>query len=168
MANSIGFPPIANQDARILILGSMPGRKSLEEQQYYAHPRNSFWSIMNRLFNIDKGIIYEQRKKLLMENYIALWDVLKSCYREGSLDSNIDHATIETNDFNLLFQTHKNIEHVFFNGVKAEQLFKKAVLINIKKVRSLKYHTLPSTSPAHASMTFEQKLEKWKIMKDLI
>ncbi len=168
MTNNIGFPPIAKTGATILILGSMPGRKSLEEQQYYAHPRNNFWPIMCQLFNVNKKLSYAQRKQLLYDNKIALWDVLKSCYREGSLDSDIDHATIEANDFNLFLQTHKKIKHIFFNGAKAEQIFKKEVLNNLDILQELKYHKLPSTSPAHAAMSYEKKLQQWKKIKDLI
>lgn len=169
MTDSIGFPPIAKPDAIILILGSMPGQKSLEANQYYAHPRNSFWPIMCQLFSADKNLNYEQRKQLLSDHKIALWDVLTSCYRKGSLDSDIDHSTIETNNFNIFFSKHKNIKAVFFNGTKAEQLFNKYILDNLEEQhQSLKYYKLPSTSPAHAAMTTEQKLLKWKVIKDLI
>lgn len=166
MAHSTGFPPIAKPDATILILGSMPGQKSLEENQYYAHPRNSFWPIICKLFIADESINYEQRKKLLSKNKIALWDVLKRCYREGSLDSDIDHSTIEPNDFISFFNKHSKIKSVFFNGTKAEQLFNKNVLNNLGQHQSMEYYRLPSTSPAHAAMTTEQKLLKWEIIKD--
>jgi hypoxanthine-DNA glycosylase len=166
MTINTGFQPIAKANATILILGSMPGQKSLEQQQYYAHPRNSFWPIMVQLFNIDKELSYSQRKQLLNSNKIALWDVLKSCHREGSLDSDIDQTTIEVNDFNSFFKKHSKIKNVFFNGTKAEQLFKKNVLKNLGAHQDLKFHKLPSTSPAHAAMSFEQKLEKWKVIKD--
>jgi double-stranded uracil-DNA glycosylase len=165
MTNSIGFPPIAKQDATILILGSMPGQKSLSENQYYAHPRNSFWPIIYKLFNINKTLKYEQRKSLLCNNKIALWDVLKSCYRKGSLDSEIDHSTIEANDFNSFFKMHCKIKMVFFNGTKAEQLFNKEILKSLQRHQDLKYHKLPSTSPAHAAMTIEEKLQKWQVIK---
>lgn len=165
MTDSIGFPPIAKPNATILVLGSMPGQKSLEENQYYAHPRNSFWPIICELFNSDKNLSYEQRKQLLYDNKIALWDVLKSCYREGSLDSDIDPSTIEANDFKSFFMKHPKIKNVFFNGAKAEQLFKKEVL---NSLNNLKYYKLPSTSPAHAAVTKDQKLLEWKIIKGLI
>ncbi len=168
MTTSTGFPPISKSNATILILGSMPGQKSLQEQQYYAHSRNSFWPVIYQLFNVDKGLNYEQCIQLLHDHKIALWDVLKSCYREGSLDSDIDHSTIEANDFNKFLHTHKKIKHIFFNGGKAEQLFKKEVLKNIEQSKNLQYHKLPSTSPAHAAKSFEQKLQEWKIIKDFI
>lgn len=94
MTNSTGFPPIAKPDATILILGSMPGQKSLDENQYYAHPRNSFWPIILKLFKLKGELTYTQREQLLLDNRIAVWDVLKSCYREGSLDSDIDNSSI--------------------------------------------------------------------------
>jgi len=164
-----GFPPIAKPDARILILGSMPGQKSLEAERYYAHPRNSFWPIICTLFNADENLNYIQRKSLLCKNRIALWDVLKRCYREGSLDSDIDHSTIEPNYFISFFKKHSRIKAVFFNGIKAEQLFNKYVLKNLtQQYRNLEYLRLPSTSPAHAAMTVEQKLLQWEIIKNFI
>ena len=166
MTNSTGFPFIAKPDATILILGSMPGQKSLTENQYYAHPRNAFWPIMFRLFNADKILTYEQRKQFLYDNHIALWDVLKSCYRKGSLDSDIEHSTIEANNFKSFFETHSKIKTVFFNGTKTEQIYKKNVLKTLKS-SSLGYHKLPSTSPAHAAMTMEEKFLKWKLIKEI-
>ena len=124
MSQNTGFPPIAKSDAKILILGSMPGVKSFEKNQYYANPRNAFWSIMVKLLNSDEELNYQQRKQLLTNNRIALWDVLKSCYREGSLDSNIDHSTIIANDFNLFLSKKKQIKTIFFNGGETEKLFK--------------------------------------------
>lgn len=167
MTNSTGFSPIAKPNATILILGSMPGQKSLDENQYYAHPRNSFWLIMCQLFNADKDLSYEQRKQLLHNNKVAVWDVLKSCYRQGSLDSDIDTSTIETNNFKSFFKTHSRIKAVFFNGTKSEQLFNKEVFKSMES-SALKYHKLPSTSPAHAAMTIEEKILKWGIIKNLI
>jgi len=167
MTKSIGFPPIAKSDATVLILGSMPGQKSLEEKQYYAHPRNSFWPIICKLFRSNENISYIERKQLLYDNKIAVWDVLKQCYREGSLDSGIDPTSIETNDFDTFLKKQPNIKHVFFNGAKAEQLFKKKVLKSLDEFNYLTYYKLPSTSPAHAAISKEQKIEEWKIIKSL-
>lgn len=169
MTNSNGFPPVSRADAKILILGSMPGQKSLEENQYYAHPRNSFWPIICNLLGADINSGYNDRKALLCRNRIALWDVLKSCYRQGSLDSDIDHSSIEPNDFIKFFSKHTQIKAVFFNGTKAEQLFKKTVLKKlVQQYQRLDYYRLPSTSPAHAAMTVEEKLLKWEIIKNVI
>ncbi|MEM6998891.1 MAG: DNA-deoxyinosine glycosylase [Pseudomonadota bacterium] len=168
MKNSQGFPPIAKSNATILILGSMPGQVSLDRHQYYAHPRNSFWSIIFDLLNADSELNYEQRKQLLYDNNIAVWDVLKSCYRRGSLDADIDPATIEANDFKSFFKKHPNIKYIYFNGTKAEQIFNKKVLENLAPESVFKYHRLPSTSPAHAAITRQQKLLEWSVIKKVL
>ena len=155
------FHPIAAPDARILILGSMPGRASLEAHQYYAHPQNSFWRIMSQLLQVDPDTFYEERVELVKTARIAIWDVLHSCIREGSLDSNIERDTLIANDFETFFQTQKQITHVFFNGAKAEACFNQHVLAKIEHA-SLNYLRLPSTSPANASATYARKLEQWR------
>ena len=167
MSQNTGFPPITKPDAKILILGSMPGVKSLEKNQYYVNPRNAFWSIMIELLNGDEELNYQQRKQLLINNRIALWDVLKSCYREGSLDSNIDHSTIKANDFNLFLSKHKEIKTIFFNGGETEKLYKKYVIKELNN-KEIEYFKLPSTSPTHAAMSFDQKLSAWRIIEDFI
>ncbi len=167
MSYNQGFPPVCRKDAKILILGSMPGQKSLEENQYYAHPRNAFWPIMFQLLNVESIKSYAQRKRLLIENQIALWDVLKAAYRPGSLDANIDYSTIEANDFKTFLHKHKQIKAVFFNGGEAEKLFKRYVLKGMK-ITYLEYHRLPSTSPAHAAMSEKQKMMQWKNIKQFI
>ncbi|NOQ81358.1 MAG: DNA-deoxyinosine glycosylase [Methylophaga sp.] len=158
-----GFPPIADHNARILILGSMPSTKSLKQQQYYAHPRNTFWPIMCALFDIDANETYQKRCVLLRKNHIAIWDSLRACHRQGSLDQSIDSSSMITNDFNTFLNNLPNIEKILFNGSKAEQVFNRYALptlndqqLNITRLR------LPSTSPAHAAMTVEQKLAVWR------
>jgi hypoxanthine-DNA glycosylase len=165
MKNTIGFSSISKSDAKILLLGSMPGIRSLEENQYYAHPRNAFWPIMCQLLNADERLNYKQRNHLLINNRIALWDVLKSCYRKGSLDSSIDHSTVEANDFNLFLNKHKQVKTVFFNGGEAEKLFEKYCLKGLDN-QDIEYYRLPSTSPAHASISFDEKLFEWKKIKE--
>ncbi|GJM04959.1 MAG: DNA-deoxyinosine glycosylase [marine bacterium B5-7] len=167
MSTNHGFPPIAAPDARILILGSMPGKRSLEKHQYYAYPQNCFWQIMSDLLNIKPGLNYPQRKKYLKLNHIAVWDVLASCDREGSLDSNIDLSSARPNDFDIFFASHKHIRTVFFNGATAERFFKRFISINQKSVQ-LTQIRLPSTSPAHASMTVQEKLKKWSVIKSYL
>mgnify|MGYP003389068342 CR=1 FL=1 len=121
---------------------------------------------MFKLLKIDNELTYADRKTLLLKNNIALWDVLKSCYREGSLDSDIDQSTIEPNDFIEFFSRHKQVTAVFFNGAKAEQLFKKNILMTLNQAQQkLSFFRLPSTSPAHAALTFKQKLLQWEIIK---
>jgi len=155
------FEPIEDKRARVLILGSMPGKVSLATKQYYAHPHNAFWPIVSELLGFKKDAPYALRVLALKNARIALWDVLQSCMREGSLDTDIQASSEKANDFELFFQTHPDIRHVFFNGSKAENCFKRHVLKNLKSF-SLSYVRLPSTSPAHASRSYAQKLEIWR------
>ncbi len=141
----------------------MPGEESLKQQCYYAHPRNAFWYIMSHTLNFDNNIHYDAKINLLKTNSIALWDVLKRCHRSGSLDSAIQSSSIEINDFEDFFHHHSAIQYVFFNGVKAEQEYKKRVIPTLKNVHStIQYHKFTSTSPAMAACTKEEKLVEWK------
>jgi len=163
MSTVTGFPAIANNNAIILILGSMPSIKSLELQQYYAHPRNSFWFIMATLFADSIDLDYAHRKALLLNNHIALWDVLSSCQRKGSLDASIKNETVVANDFNNFFNHHPTIKAVYFNGTRAQQEYNKHILPAVDaSLSDLVYERLPSTSPAMASLSREQKLHQWK------
>lgn len=157
---------MASSNAEVLILGSIPSVKSLQEQQYYGHPRNAFWWIMGKLLRFDHDAGYETRKGLLIKNRIALWDVLEHCERKGSLDSAIKTASVVTNDFESFFKEHQKVKRVFFNGRIAEKEYKKHVKPMIAELYpDLAYFVLPSTSPAMASLSKEQKLEKWKVIK---
>lgn len=160
------FPPIATRNSRVLILGSMPGLKSLSEQQYYAHPQNAFWKIMTTLFYAPVDT-YAQRVDLIKGNGLALWDVLKFCERHGSLDTRINDATIEVNDFAAFFKKYPGVTRVFFNGAKSEQEFMKRVLPALPDDVSarLELKRMPSTSPAHAGLKFADKLKAWKAVK---
>lgn len=151
------FDWLAAPDAQILIVGSMPGMASLQKQQYYAHPRNAFWPVMQRIFNWP-DMHYDQRCSALVSEKIAVWDVLRSCRRRGSLDGDIEKDSLIINDFPAFFRQHPNIQAVFFNGGKAAQLFKRYVTAPAGIV----LQPLPSTSPAYAAMSFEVKLEKWR------
>ncbi|OEF95800.1 DNA-deoxyinosine glycosylase [Desulfuribacillus alkaliarsenatis] len=153
------FRPIIDKNSKILILGSMPGVQSLANQQYYAHPRNHFWNILFNLFDLPLSNEYTERIKLLHDKGIALWDVLESCTREGSLDSKIKHEN--ANDFHALFKEYPNIRAVLFNGGKAYTAFKKHVGLDFN---NLEFIQLPSTSPAN-TMNFEEKLIKWSFIK---
>lgn len=158
-----GFKPVASKSAQILILGSMPGAESLKMQQYYAHPRNAFWPIMQALFGTTLDWSYEKRCQHLISQHIAVWDVLKACDRRGSLDSNIDTETIKANDFNRFFKDHPNIKKLYFNGAKAEQTYQAYVLATLdEKWRKIPATRLASTSPAYAVMSQEQKIKTWK------
>jgi hypoxanthine-DNA glycosylase len=159
MARSGGFPPIERSDARILVLGSLPGQKSIAEQQYYAHPQNAFWPIMRAIHGIEGN--YEDRCAQLTERGIALWDVLKSSVRPGSLDADIRIDSAQPNDFGTFLEDHSAITLVAFNGRKAEQLFSRFVdARQIPGVVTLV--SLPSTSPAYAAMPFSGKLSAWR------
>ena len=159
------FSPVADVRARVLILGSMPGKLSLQAQQYYAHPRNAFWPILGDLVGAGPDLPYAARLQVLKANGIALWDVLQSCCREGSLDSAIDDTSIIANDFVWFHQIHPNITHVFFNGAKAEACYRKHVLPGLDAAARLHYQRLPSTSPAHAALSQMQKLKAWEIIR---
>ncbi|MDQ6981744.1 MAG: DNA-deoxyinosine glycosylase [Mariprofundus sp.] len=160
-----GFPCSANPNARILILGSMPSVKSLIAAQYYAHPQNAFWPIIEELFSFNSGLEYEQRLACLRTNHVALWDVAQQCIRPGSMDHAIDMESVTPNDFSVFFDTHPHVRAIFFNGRKAEELFRKRVLSLLSdKHRQIERHLLPSSSPAHAGISRAQKLEAWKII----
>jgi hypoxanthine-DNA glycosylase len=156
-----GFEPIEDKNAKVLILGSMPGSTSLAAGQYYAHTQNAFWRIISQLLRFDLTSPYEVRIQALKSAKIALWDVLQSCVREGSLDTMIKRDTQVANDFQTFFKTHTNITHVFFNGTKAEHYFMRYMVHNIDN-RAISFLRLPSTSPAYAAMPFEQKLIAWR------
>lgn len=152
------FAPIAARNARVLVLGSMPGRRSLEARQYYAHRQNAFWRILGALLGFGPSSPYGARVRALSSARIALWDVLHSCVREGSLDTMIEDEA--ANDFRAFFRTHRAITHVFFNGAKAEASYRRHVLDAIDV--PLRYRRLPSTSPAHASLSYARKLAAWR------
>ena len=155
------FPPLSNPQALVLVLGSMPGLMSLRLQQYYGHPQNAFWKIVGEVLGFDPALAYELRTAALVERRVALWDVLASCVREGSLDADIDDASVVANDFAAFFETHPHIVRVCFNGTKAESVFRKQVLPQLGTQRAIDYVRLPSTSPAHAGMTLAAKLSAW-------
>lgn len=158
------FAPVAARDARVLILGSMPGVASLTAQQYYAHPRNAFWPIMGALLGFAPAAPYEVRLRALTQAGIALWDVLDACVRPGSLDSAILDASIVPNDFTGFLARHRGITHVFFNGSKAADSFRRHVIPTLPSASQLTLTPLPSTSPANASTRFEHKLERWRVV----
>jgi len=148
-----------------LILGSMPGKASLRAEQYYAHPRNAFWRILSECFGIAVDAPYERRLAELVDQRLALWDVLRSCTRESSLDSDIVEASIEPNDFAAFLGAHPDLRVVCFNGAKAEACFRRYVLPELPE-RDLAYHRLPSTSPANASISYADKLAAWQVMRE--
>jgi double-stranded uracil-DNA glycosylase len=166
---SVGFGPVASANARVLILGSLPGRVSLEMQQYYAQPHNAFWRIMGRHLSFAPDLPYPERLIALKNCGIALWDVCASAHRPGSLDSAIVGASVIPNDFPAFLGGHTAIKSVYFNGSKAAALYRGLVMPRLPaKLQQLEYVLLPSTSPAHAGMTFAGKLSRWSRVRPLM
>ncbi len=162
-ALSIGFGPIAAPEARVLILGSLPGRRSLADAQYYAQPRNAFWRIMGELAGAGPDLPYTQRLRRLTSAGIALWDVLAAGERPGSLDSAIVRSSIVVNDINGFLSSHAQIRLICCNGGKATELLQRKVLPTLTgRAASIVWQQLPSTSPAHASVSYEHKLHRWR------
>jgi TDG/mug DNA glycosylase family protein len=155
------FAPIERADARVLILGSMPGAASLAAQKYYANRFNSFWRIMSDILGIEPSATYDERVHALIASRIALWDVLHSCERSGSLDTSINRETQATNDFAAFFRTHPEVRRVLLNGTKAYETFRRHVVAG-ELASSLTLVRLPSTSPANASWPYDRKLEAWR------
>jgi hypoxanthine-DNA glycosylase len=157
-----GFVPIADTQSRILILGTFPSVESLNQQQYYAHPRNHFWPILFKLFDEPFSLRYEDRVKLLLKHGVALWDVLTACIREGSYDSNIEMA--QPNPIPDWILEHPKLSHIVFNGQNARNYFFR---FQLHKTITIPTSTLPSTSPANARMSLAAKSEKWELIKTL-
>ncbi|HKC38715.1 MAG TPA: DNA-deoxyinosine glycosylase [Gemmatimonadales bacterium] len=154
-----GLPPIIDDGARVLILGNMPSVMSLGAQEYYANPRNAFWRIAGELFGFDALAPYEDRTTVLTAHGIAVWDVLRSCRRVGSLDSAVEPDSMVANDFGRLFNEHHTIRRVFFNGAASERNFNRLVRV----APDLRYQRLPSTSPAQ-TMRYAAKLAAWRVI----
>lgn len=161
------FPPISAADATRLVLGSMPGKASLAAGQYYAHPRNHFWQVIETLFELPAGSSYEARCAALVANRIALWDVLKACFRTSSLDSDIVEESIVPNDFARFLSDHPQVRAIYFNGAKAESVYLRHVRPKLPDaLASIPTRRLPSTSPANASWSFHDKLERWRTIAE--
>ena len=163
---SRGFAPISNAEAQVLILGTLPGQISLSTGEYYAHPRNGFWRIIRELFALSPDMPYREATNALASAGVALWDVCAAAHRPGSLDSSIRPASVAANDFGRFFRTHPKVKLVCFNGAKARALYRREVLPNLEEpAKSIHLETLPSTSPAHASMRYEDKRTQWSIIR---
>jgi TDG/mug DNA glycosylase family protein len=162
MVQVYSFPPIASGMPRVLILGTMPGKVSLRERQYYAHPQNAFWRIIGGILGVDPASPYEARVAAVQSAGIAIWDVLRSCVRESSLDSAIDASSELPNDFAAFFAEHPQIRRICFNGAKAEALYMKHVRPRLPANPDVHYLRLPSTSPANASLPLPEKVRAWQ------
>ena len=160
---SRGFAPVVGAAPRLLVLGSLPGEASLAAGEYYAHPRNAFWTIMGELLGAAPGLPYPARCARLAAAGIALWDVCAAARRPGSLDSAIDLDSVQPNDFAGLFAQHPGIACIAFNGAKAAQLFRQRVQPSLVGVAArLPQRVLPSTSPANAGRSLQDKLDAWR------
>ncbi len=156
--------PVVGRHPRLLILGSMPGVASLQARQYYGHPRNAFWPIMGELFGVDPELPYQERLARLRAKGIALWDVLASCERPGSLDSNIRQP--EANNVAGLLKRHRSIRRVYFNGGTAARLYRRLLLAEVGMLAPYAVHAaLPSTSPAY-TLPFAEKLKAWSAIAE--
>ncbi len=164
-----GLPALVQPGAQILILGSMPGQASLDQQRYYGHPRNQFWPLMQALFGVDANLPYAERCQALQQAGVALWDVIGQCQRAGSLDSAIVSQSVSFNALAELCQLYPTIHQIWLNGGKAAQSFRQyqkqfqqGSKTSVWPPASLLIRTLPSTSPAHASVSFAEKLALWQ------
>lgn len=158
----LGLAPAIGAGARALVLGSMPGAESLRLQQYYAHPRNDFWRIVEDLYAIPRGLDYPARMSALNTAGVALWDVLAECVRPGSLDASIDLSSARTNDIGALLRSYDGIERIVLNGGFAAQTFRRRILAEAAIAAQVSVFPVPSTSPANASIPYATKLERWR------
>jgi hypoxanthine-DNA glycosylase len=159
------FEPVAGTDARVLVLGSVPGDASIKAGEYYAHPRNAFWPLIETILGDGSTLDYAARTDLVVRSRVALWDVLASADRQGSLDSAIAVASEVPNDIVGFLGSHREITHVFFNGAKAESAFRRHIGDRITD-REVVFDRLPSTSPANASLSLAAKRQAWQVVAD--
>jgi TDG/mug DNA glycosylase family protein len=161
-----GFEPVSAPDARVLVLGSLPGEVSLTRGQYYAQPRNAFWKITGALFGFPCESSYADRLASLNARRVAIWDVCASAARAGSLDSAISDAA--ANGFQAFLRTHSQLRLIAFNGAKAAELYRRLVIPTLPApFLKIPTQVLPSTSPAHAAMPYGEKLKRWQIVADV-
>jgi len=165
MSSVTGFAPLLTPNARVLVLGSMPGVASLAAGQYYAHPRNAFWPVMASILGFAENLDYAQRVSALMNRGIAVWDVLKHCSRSGSADTAIDPTSMVINDFSGLFAQCPRIALVACNGAAAWRLYRRHVLPNLSSLQQgITLLQLPSTSPAYAALSVSDKRRAWGVL----
>ena len=161
------FPPLVGKYPRVLVLGSMPGRASLDAGQYYAHPRNAFWPVMGALVGAGPELSYAKRTQRLTAAGIALWDVLAYCEREGSLDTAIAVHTEQPNAIAELIAVNASLHAVFLNGGKPMAAFRRHIVpaIDPARLRGLHIEQLPSTSPANARLSLADKIAAWRVVE---
>jgi TDG/mug DNA glycosylase family protein len=158
----VGLGPCVGEGARVLVLGSMPGAESLHRQQYYAHPRNDFWRIVEDVFGIRRELPYEQRIGALQQHGVALWDVLAACSRRGSLDTAIERGSMRLNDIPGLVAANPSLRCLAFNGVFAEAVYRNRIGHGPRIEAGRVLCRLPSTSPANQSKSYPEKLAAWR------
>lgn len=150
-----GLPPVVGADARVLLLGSFPSERSLADREYYANRRNQFWTLLGTVFDFDAQASYPERIAAAKSHGVALWDVVHSCRRMGSMDAKIDRKTLVVNELTPLLHRHPTIERIFVNGLTAFELFERHADTALPAVR------LPSSSGA-LPMSFTDKLTRWR------
>ena len=151
--------PIYDENSKILILGSFPSVKSREQMFFYGHPQNRFWRVVSAVFGCDLPVTVEQKRKMLLDNGIAVWDVIASCEITGSSDSSIRNVT--ANNLSIILDT-ADIRQIFVNGKTAEKYYNKYLCTSVGRDAVC----LPSTSPANAAWSVEKLIEAWKIIKE--
>ncbi|MBV8777171.1 MAG: DNA-deoxyinosine glycosylase [Alphaproteobacteria bacterium] len=156
------FAPFADARSRVLVLGTLPGEESLRQVKYYAHPRNLFWPIVFALFEQPLDPDYDARVRFLAQRGIAVWDVCAMAERRASLDSEIKREV--PNSIHDLLDTHPGIRTVAFNGGGARRLYDRHFI----RRPDINYLHLPSTSPAHASLGFAEKLARWQPLRNAL
>lgn len=169
-ATLVGLPPIVGAGARALVLGSMPGEASLAAGQYYAHPQNAFWKVFDALLGAGPELDYAARVDVLVRAGVAVWDVVRSCERQGSLDSAIVRGSVVVNDFGAFVAAHPQLRLVVCNGATARSFFARYVAPHQgEAVARLRVVQAPSTSPAHASMSLRAKIAAWsEALRDVV
>lgn len=163
MSVKSGFPPVADEDTRLFILGSLPGERSLQEQRYYAHPSNQFWRLLGGTIGIDlQDLDYDDRLSVLRRHGIGLWDVVEAARREGSGDQAIRDA--RHNDLWGLKRDYPKLRAIAFNGGLAAR----EGLRLLGNVRGVKLNALPSSSAANARMSLNEKAKAWSVLRDYL
>lgn len=152
------IPPLYNSESKTLILGSFPSVKSRESAFFYGHPQNRFWAVVAAVFESEKPQTIEEKKRLVLSNKLALWDVIAECEIEGSADSTIKSVT--ANDLSVILE-NSDIDRIFVNGKTAEKYYNKYTF----PVTGIKAICLPSTSPANAAWSVERLVDAWKAIK---
>ena len=161
MSKKQSFAPVVNHNTKLLVLGSLPGEKSLAQNQYYGNSQNRFWMLMSEALGVELvALTYPMRLQTWLNNGVGLWDVVAQAHREGSLDSNIRNQT--NNDLISLFATLPQLATIAFNGGTAARIGLKVLGQYAERYRIIQ---LPSSSPAY-TLTYEKKLAAWRVLRD--